>query len=252
MQDLSEFHSGIDYDCQYSHLYDDEITFIQHLITEHKLTSMLDLCCGTGIVTIPLSRLLSDTLGVDIHPAMLETAKGKRQGKDNVDFVQADACSFSAGRQFDLVIMTGNAFQAFLDEESVDALVNNVNRHLNAGGFLVFDKRLPIESQLALDEDWVVEKGYQDQNGDHVASSHKLAKYDEYSNIVYYEMQRTFADGTTRLTSIDLKFRSLEDIDRLLSKAGLSVIERFSSWKGNDLNADSGNLVCIARKSCNN
>ena len=55
-QDLTEFGSGIEYDAQYEQHYHHDITFITRLIEETNARSVLDVCCGSGIVTIPVSE----------------------------------------------------------------------------------------------------------------------------------------------------------------------------------------------------
>ena len=111
-QDLSEFASGMEYDAQYDKHYEDDIALIQKHITAMGARSLLDVCCGTGIVTIPVAKKLDNVVGIDIAEGMLKQAKRKAQGLDNLSFLQQDATQFSLDKRFDMAIMTGNAFQA--------------------------------------------------------------------------------------------------------------------------------------------
>ncbi|CAE6894578.1 methyltransferase activity [Vibrio sp. B1FLJ16] len=74
-QDLTEFSSGIEYDAQYSQHYDEDIEFIKRQIQVIHAHSLLDVCCGSGIVTIPVSENLKCTVGIDISKGMLEDAE---------------------------------------------------------------------------------------------------------------------------------------------------------------------------------
>lgn len=53
---------------------------------------LLDLCCGTGVMTRDLARRAPDgrVVGVDFSPVMLEVARAKNAAP-NIEFVQADA-----------------------------------------------------------------------------------------------------------------------------------------------------------------
>src|SRR3954469_6416537 len=67
--------------------------------------SVLDAGCGTGRVAIELARRGIKTVGVDIDPAMIETAR--RSGPD-LEWYPGDLASIDLGRRFDAVVMAGN------------------------------------------------------------------------------------------------------------------------------------------------
>lgn len=56
-------------------------------------TAMLDVCCGTGDIALDAAERRKDLqiVGLDFSPAMLAVAEEKKNGKDNVRFVQGDA-----------------------------------------------------------------------------------------------------------------------------------------------------------------
>lgn len=58
-------------------------------------------------------------------------------------------------RRFDLVTMTGHAFQVLLDDESVRAALLNFHRHLAPDGLSAFESRNP---QARAWESWVAEQ----------------------------------------------------------------------------------------------
>ena len=95
--------------------------------------SVLDAGCGTGRVAIELHRRGLDVVGVDLDPAMLARARAKFP---DVGWVHADLVDVDLGRRFDLVVLAGNVM-IYLDPGTEDAVVANLARHLEAGGFLV-------------------------------------------------------------------------------------------------------------------
>ncbi|TOM32196.1 SAM-dependent methyltransferase, partial [Vibrio parahaemolyticus] len=102
IQDLTEFGSGIEYDAQYEQHYHHDIAFITRLIEETNARSVLDVCCGSGIVTIPVSEQLNEAIGIDISEGMLKHAKDKAKSRSNLRFLHLDATQFSLGKKFDL------------------------------------------------------------------------------------------------------------------------------------------------------
>lgn len=66
----------------------------------------LDHGCGTGRLTIPLSRRFDEVVALDVAPEMLGEAAANARGfeRDNISFVQADDALSGAAGSFDLVL----------------------------------------------------------------------------------------------------------------------------------------------------
>ena len=86
--------------------------------------SVLDLGCGTGQLAAALSQGRSVT-GVDPASPMLDVGRGRPDG-DKVDWVEGDARTVRLGRRFDLVLLTGHAFQVFLTAEDQSAVLRTI------------------------------------------------------------------------------------------------------------------------------
>lgn len=112
-------------------------------------SSILDLACGTGTVTLGLGRLAGpsgDVFGVDVSSASLEIAarKAEREGLNNVKFVGGDVTDVAsqwaeeAGikqEMFDIITCAS----AFILVENQPAVVNTWAKLLKKGGKLIFD-----------------------------------------------------------------------------------------------------------------
>src|SRR5436305_10061784 len=57
---------------------------------------VVDLCCGDGLFTAPLARIVDSVYAIDIDPAMLDRARAlvASAGATNCHFVVADAMTF--------------------------------------------------------------------------------------------------------------------------------------------------------------
>ena len=247
-QDLTEFGSGIEYDAQYDQHYHHDIAFITRLTEETNARSVLDVCCGSGIVTIPVSEQLNEAIGIDISEGMLKYAKDKAKSRSNLRFLHLDATQFSLGKKFDLAIMTGNAFQAFLSDEMLAGALSSISRHLEKGGRFVFDTRLPTPENLELDHEMALWQTYVSPTYGEVNYFGMKAEYDLQTSIMYLNKERHFESGTIEHSSIDLKYRPLEDIEGFLEQAGFRIIEKYQSWSAQVFEANANSLVCVAEK----
>lgn len=79
---------------------------------------ILDLGCGTGLLCDAYASLGHQVTGVDPANAMLDVASTKPYGS-HVEWIASTAQSFRSEKRFDLIIMTGNAFQVFIEDQDI-------------------------------------------------------------------------------------------------------------------------------------
>jgi SAM-dependent methyltransferase len=116
------------------HDWPGEMAFYRKLA--RSASSLLEVGCGTGRVTLQLAREGLDILGFDKSPQMLEIAKRKSHGLTNVRWVEADMRSFELGQTFDLVIIPGHSFQFMLTLADQLSCLRSVRRHIAPNGIL--------------------------------------------------------------------------------------------------------------------
>ena len=103
--------------------------------------SVLDVGCGTGEL-LRLAREAGHTgrlCGLDPAEAMLQVAQQRR----DVEWVHGDLNSVDWSREFDLVVMTGHAFQVFVDDNQLRASLAAIRSALTEDGRFVFETRNP-------------------------------------------------------------------------------------------------------------
>lgn len=237
-----EYDSGTDYDAQYAALYEPEIRTLSALALRQG-GAVLDLCCGTGIVTVPLAETGLEIVGVDISEAMLETARAKAADEDNPTFILQDVLELGTTQRFGLTLMTGNAFQCFLTEGNIRSLLAVVFRHLEPKGVFIFDTRLPEGYDFTLDDDFKLWSEYKDAAGNPVRFLAKQAAFDAERGVLHYEMQDVLADGTVKPLSETLKFTLLATLLELVRAAGFEVVGQYGGWNLEPLPAGATGVV---------
>ena len=92
--------------------------------------SVLDLGCGTGTLCCALAEGGHRATGVDPAAAMLAVARRKPHA-EQVEWVEyASAQSYQSHGLFDLIVMTGHAFQILLTDADTLAVFATMRRHL--------------------------------------------------------------------------------------------------------------------------
>jgi SAM-dependent methyltransferase len=73
---------------------------------------VLELCCGTGRLTIPLKKRGMDIIGLDITESMLETARKKAEGME-LELLQGDIRNFNLRCFFPLEMEAALKYNGF-------------------------------------------------------------------------------------------------------------------------------------------
>jgi demethylmenaquinone methyltransferase/2-methoxy-6-polyprenyl-1,4-benzoquinol methylase len=96
--------------------------------------TVLDLACGTGILTKQIAQKIpqAEIVGVDITKTYLEKAKKKLNSYPNISFVYSDAEKLNLGRKFDCI--TASYLPKYCDPT---ILIKICLEHLNDGGKII-------------------------------------------------------------------------------------------------------------------
>lgn len=204
--------------------------------------SVLDLGCGTGMLAAALAPGRR-VVGVDPAGAMLEVAR-RRPGGDAVRWVEADAAGLDLGEVFDLVVMTGHAFQVFLTDDDRAAALAAVARHLAPGGRYVFDSRNPARAAW---RSWGRERSCRVVAHPELGrvAAWNEAEHDPATGIVTYRTVYAAADGARREADARIRFAPRDEIAAALAAAGLGVERWLGSWAGEPWQPDSPEIIPI-------
>lgn len=207
-------------------------------------TSVLDLGCGTGIFLAGLD--VRRRTGVDPAGAMLRIAR-TRPGAEAVAWIEADARGLDLGQRFDLVVLTGHAFQVFLTGADQRAVLATIARHLAPEGRFVFDGRNPLAEEW---RDWVPElsrRALQDPDLGQVEAWNDAAQDPASGIVTYRTFYRMAATGRTVSAASRLRFTPRARLAELLDEAGLAVEDWLGGWDGRACTKDAPEIIPIGR-----
>jgi SAM-dependent methyltransferase len=192
------------------------------LVDELRGRRVLDLGCGTGVLALMLAERGIEVVAVDPAKASVDIARGK-PGAERVTWVDADATHLPVTEDSDVVTMTGNVAQVFLDDEEWAAVLRRVAAVLGTGGHLVFETRDPDRRDW---ENWTPEQTRQrvEDDVDGVVESWKQVT-ETTPPYVSFASHFRFADGSQTSSPSTLRFRTRAEIERSLADAWLDLVE---------------------------
>lgn len=220
-----------------------DLDYCVRLATDAR--SVLDLGCGTGQLAANLAETRG-VVGVDPATAMLDIARS-RPGGERVTWIEADARSVRLGRRFDLVVLTGHAFQVFLTKEDQDAVLSTIAAHLAPGGRFVFDTRNPAAEAW---HGWSPEQSRRRLEDPELGpvEAWNDAVHDAASGIVTYRTHyRIEGSGRHVSAASRIRFTAREPLAAMLTAAGLAVEEWLGDWRGGTFRPTSREIIPLGR-----
>ena len=208
---------------------------------------VLELGCGTGRMTIPLAQYGLEITALDVAPGMLAAARAKA-GDLPIRWLEADVRDFHLGQAFNFVFENGGVFMHMLTNADQLAFLACVREHLAPRGRFVVSLFFPHPDQLVTnleEKDWF---SYQDGQGRTVRVS-GIEEYDELRQVKTETAYRRVAspDGSETLHTAPLQLRYTfpQEMEGLLDRAGLAVVERYGSADRSTLTAESRSIVYV-------
>jgi ubiquinone/menaquinone biosynthesis C-methylase UbiE len=111
-------------------------TFYLDLAAKLSASSIIDIACGTGLLTCELAKRGHRLIGVDPSNAMLALARRRACG-GQVEWFEGDALRLGDVGA-DLAIMTGHVAQIIRDDEVGSATLVAIREGLGPGGRVAF------------------------------------------------------------------------------------------------------------------
>ncbi len=135
--------------------------------------------------------------------------------------MHAVAQAFNSDKRFDLIVMTGHAFQVFLDDKYVAYTCAGIRSHLDEDGIFEFETRNP-----AIDRAHKWDGICRELKFPEGAARESFKVLSAGDGRIVFQTEYTFSNK--RLISVsELRVMSLDAITRHLPESGLAILKLF-------------------------
>ncbi len=204
-----------------------------------KGSTILDLCCGTGRVSLELGRRGYRVLGVDLSPSLLAIARRRAQAEHlRVTWARCDMRRLPYRARFDAVINLFTSFGYFEEVQDDLQVLKGIRRALKPGGRFL----LEISNSV-----WVVRnfqpRGWVESESVLVLEERTL---DLAAGMIRSRWQIRFPDGRQLQRDVNTRIYLPTELARLMRSAGLLVQAWWGDAVGTPLALESRRLWVLA------
>jgi SAM-dependent methyltransferase len=223
-------------------------TFYSALARRQK-GSVLELACGTGQLLLPIAKLGFRSVGLDLHPSMLSTAKGRAQtvGAD-VSLIEGDMRSFFLDEKFSLVFIARNSLLHLHTRDDFAQVFGNVRKHLENDGLFAFDIFNPSVSILANDPEKKDLIDRLEYPGRGTLTVEATADYDERTQVNRSTwFVSSDVDADVLIAPLHLRSIFPEELLYMLDYFGFTLEARYGDFSSAEFRSSSRLQVCLCR-----
>ncbi|MFI3173787.1 MAG: class I SAM-dependent methyltransferase [Bacillota bacterium] len=229
--------------------YEKWLDFLQQQLQTHELPppkKILDLCCGTGTMTLSLANLGYEMTGVDLSEDMLAMAQKKvSDTPQTIDFFQMDMTELYLPKKYDAVICCCDGLNYCCEDGELFDTFSGVANALTENGLFLFDMNTEYKFKEVL--------GNQEHtNIDETSAYFWANEYDDDEKINTYYVN-LFLETENGLYERQEECHyerayTIEEISENLQKASFEIIDIFSDYEKKAVHETTERFVFIVKK----
>lgn len=225
-----------------------DLEFYKRWLPQNKDSKILELCCGTGRLTLPIAKDGYNISGVDNTTSMLEQAKVKasKEGLE-IEFIEADIRTLDLPKKYDLIFIPFNSIHHLYKNEDLFKAFRVVKKHLKEGGLFLLDCFNPniqfiIEGQKEQKE--IAQ--YKTNDGREILIKQSM-RYENQLQINRIEWHYYINGTFNSIQNLDMRLFFPQELDSYLEWNGFNILHKFGGFENEAFNDNSEKQIFVCK-----
>ena len=203
---------------------------------------ILDVACGTGVVSHLLTERDYKVTGFDLSETMIEVAK---KNYPHIDFYCQNAKDFELSQTFDVAISLFDSLNYIINKDDLQSAFSQVFKHLKSGGFFIFD----MNTEYALANNFFAQVNL---NPNDYPQYIWEPDWDEREKICTVNMTFIVKEETGKKREFKevhiQRAYGIEEITYMLKRSGFEVLNVYSAYRFSKPTKRSDRVYFVAKK----
>lgn len=225
-----------------------DLQFYKRWLPKDKNARILELCCGTGRLTLPIAKDGFDISGVDFTASMLDRAKTKASKAGlAVEFIEADIRNLVLPERYDLIFIPFNSIHHLYKNEDLFKAFAVVKSHLKVGGQFLLDCfnpniRLMVEGEKEQKEI----AAYTTDDGRAVLIK-QIMRYENKTQINRIAWHYYINGKFDSVQNLDMRLFFPQELDSYLERNEFTIIHKFGNFEGTEFSDHSEKQIFVCQ-----
>jgi len=225
-----------------------DLEFYKRWMPKNKDARILELCCGTGRLTIPIAKDGHKITGIDHTSSMLEQAKIKAAEEGlEVEFIEADIRTLELSTKYDLIFIPFNSIHHLYKNEDLFKALKVVKNHLKEGGSFLLDCFNPnIRFIVEGEKEQKQTAQYTTNDGREILIKETM-QYESNTQINRIELHYFINGVFDSIQKLDMRMFYPQELDSYLEWSGFKVIHKFGNFEEEAFNDNSDKQIFVCQ-----
>ncbi|MFV0539469.1 MAG: class I SAM-dependent methyltransferase [Dysgonomonas sp.] len=230
----------------------DDLPFYSRWLKKKKSGDILELCCGTGRLTIPLVQEGYNITGVDNNTSMLKQARGKAiESETPIRLIKSDIRSLDLPEVYDIIFIPFNSIHHLYDNQDFFNVLISVKKHLKKNGYFIFDCFNPnIHYIVNSEKEEKVIAEYSTKDGREIIVKQTMI-YENKTQINRIKWHYFINGKFDSIQNLDIRLFFPKELDTYLSIHGFEILNKFGGFEEEIFENKSEKQIFICKKSDN-
>ena len=225
-----------------------DLQFYKRWLPKSKNARILELCCGTGRLTLPIAKDGYDISGVDYTSSMLNQAKIKASEAGlEVRFIEADIRALDLREKYDFIFIPFNSIHYLYENEDLFKAFSIVKNHLKEGGLFLLDCFNPNMQYIVEGEKEQREIATYTTDDGRKVSIKQTMHYENKTQINRIKWHYFINGEFDSVQDLDMRMFFPQELDSYLKWFGFTIVHKFGNFDEKTFRDNSEKQIFVCK-----